>query len=205
MRMNDWHQMMNLAVNIRFMIHICFIRSQLRPLRHIFNIRLCECRLLRRNIHLTGCRAMTAINLIFGDMIVWLLRLQKIILGVLGVRIGRHHHLIDRIIHQMIDVALGLWDHRKWRAHTWYQSVLSISSIVRLPLILHKVMIWLLERQYLIRWCHSRTLNRDPFRYNLWIKINFICNISYSECRSRSLIYFIREQFIIFLGSLSHY
>ena len=197
--------MMNLAVYIRFMIHICFIRSQLRPLRHIFNIRLCECRLLRRNIHLTGCRAMTAINLIFRDMIVWLLRLQIIILGVLSARIGRHHHLIDRIIHQMIDVALGLWDHRKWRAHTSYQSVLSVSSIVRLPLVLNKVMIWLLERQNLIRRCHSRTLNWEPFSYNLWIKIYFICNISHSECRARSLIYFIREQFIIFLGSLSHY
>jgi hypothetical protein len=64
---------------------------------------------------------MTAIYLVFRDMIIGLLSLQlihlQIILGFFGgADIGHHHHLIDWIIDQMIDIALGLRDYRNSRA-----------------------------------------------------------------------------------------
>lgn len=165
MIMTDRDQLMDLVMHIRFMMHIGFIRSQISPLWHRFNIRLCECWLLWWNIHLARSRTMTAIYLIFRDMIIGLLSLQQIILRVFGGRIGHHHHLVDWIIHQMIDIALSLWDHRKWGTHTstCYQSILSVGSIVTLPLILNKVVVWLLKRQDLIRRCHSWWMNWKTF------------------------------------------
>jgi hypothetical protein len=57
---------------------------------------------------------MTTIYLIFRDMIVGLLSLQLIHLKIIfATRTGHHHHLVDWIIDQMINVALCLRDYRK--------------------------------------------------------------------------------------------
>jgi hypothetical protein len=172
MSMVDRYQLMYLVMHIRFDMNIGFIRSQFSPLRHSFNIRLSQCGFLRWNIHLARSWAMTAIYLIFRDMIIWLLSLQLIhLLIIFATCIRHHHHLVDWIIDQMIDVALGLRDYRKWRAYSssCYQSILSVGSIVTLPLILNKMLFWLLERKDLIWRSHSWTMNRKAFSNNLSI------------------------------------
>jgi hypothetical protein len=87
---------------------------------------------------------MTAIYLVFRDMIIGLLSLQlihlQIILGFFGAHIAHHHHLIDWIIDQLIDVALRLRYYRKSRASSAnHQCILSVGSIITLPLVLNKM------------------------------------------------------------------
>jgi hypothetical protein len=169
MSMVDRYQLMYLVMHIRFNMNIGFIRSLFSPLRQCFIIRLCQCGFLRWNIHLTRSRAMTAIYLIFRDMIIGLLSLQLIHVKIIfATCIRHHHHLVDWIIDQMIDVALGLRDYRKWRTYSpsCYQSILSVSSIVTLPLILNKMLFWLLKGKDLIWRSHSWTMNWKAFSNN---------------------------------------
>jgi hypothetical protein len=130
--------------------------------RHLlFRYVICLCwRLLYLELHFTGCRAMTPIYLISWYIIIRFLSLKIIHLQIASLHVWvdsiGHHHMIDWIVYQIINIALSMRDSRTLGT-CYYHSVLSISTIITLALILNLLSVNLLfmRGEDLSGGCHS--------------------------------------------------